>query len=251
MRDTPAKRQVLKSLAGMYPGNALLFKWGLTPSPACTLCGHASETQTHIQCVCPALKAERIRVHHGLAELLWGSIERSSQGWYFHREATVVGLSSITVPIDAVDAWQRMCDDLADEDLVLVGEDAALSSSILRKRPDAWAIHWGRRAVYVLEFTRPNDWAVDWQTRTDEYKEGRYAPLRDKIAGLLPGWKVETIAFSLGIRGSYNENKWRADLEKFRIPGPTVAAIMQQMVSRCLALLGDLYSTRRAAIHKR
>jgi hypothetical protein len=69
-----------------------------------------------------------------------------------------------------------MCDDLADEDLVLVGEDAALSSSIRRKRPDAWAIHWGRRAVYVLEFTRPNDWAVDWQTRTDEYKEGGMRP---------------------------------------------------------------------------
>ena len=89
MRDTPAKRQSLQSLAGMYSGNALLFKWGLTQSPACTLCGHVSETQTHIQCVCLALKAERIRVHHGLAELLWGSIERSSQGWSFDREATV------------------------------------------------------------------------------------------------------------------------------------------------------------------
>ena len=81
---------------------------------------------------------------------------------------------------------------------------------------------------------------MDWQIRTDAYKEERYAPLREKIAGLLPGWKVETITFSLGIRGSYNEEKWRADLEKFKVPGPTMAAIMQQMVSRCLALLGDI-----------
>lgn len=251
MKTDSRKRTVLQTLAGMYPSNALLFKWGLTPSPGCVLCGHASETQTHIQCVCPALKEERIRVHHELAEYLWRSIERASQGWSFHREATVAGLNGITVPTDATDAWQRMCDDLADEDLVLVGEDAALSSSIRRKRPDAWAIHWGRRVVYVLEFTRPNDWAVDWQTRTDAYKEERYVPLRDKIAGLLPGWKVETIAFSLGIRGSYNEDKWRADLDKFKVPGPTMAAIIQQLVSRCLALMGDLYSTRRAAIHKR
>ena len=85
-------------------------------------------------------------------------------------------------------------------------EDAALSSSIRRKRPDAWAVHWGRRILYVLEFTRPNDWAGDWQDRADTYKEERYEPLRDKIAGLLlgsrVGWKVETIAFAFGIRGS-------------------------------------------------
>ena len=119
-------------------------------------------------------------------------------------------------------------------------------------------MHWGRRILYVLEFTRPNDWAGDWQDRTDTYKdrtdtykEERYAPLRNMIAGLLPGWKVETIAFALGIRGSYNEKKWREDLEKFKVPGPTIAAMMQQMVTRCLALLGDLYNTRRAATRVR
>jgi hypothetical protein len=63
-----------------------------------------------------------------------------------------------------------MCDELADEDMVLVGEDAALSSSIRRKRPDAWAVHRGRRVVFILEFTRPNDGADDWQTLTDAYK---------------------------------------------------------------------------------
>ena len=58
MKTNKAKRQVLQTLPGMYPRNALLFKWGpsLTPSPACTLCGHAAETQTRVQCVCPSLK---------------------------------------------------------------------------------------------------------------------------------------------------------------------------------------------------
>ena len=31
MRTSTAKRQVLQTLAWMYPGNALLYKWGLTP----------------------------------------------------------------------------------------------------------------------------------------------------------------------------------------------------------------------------
>jgi hypothetical protein len=42
---------------------------------------------------------------------------------------------------------KRMCDDLAGEDLVPVGEDGALSSSIRWTRPDAWAVHWGRRVA--------------------------------------------------------------------------------------------------------
>ena len=60
-------------------------------------------------------------------------------------------------------------------------------------------MHCGQRILYILEFTRPNHWAGDWQARTDAYKEERYAPLREKIVRLLPGWKVETIAFSLGM----------------------------------------------------
>ena len=63
----------------------------------------------------------------------------------------------IPVPIDSMDAWQRMCDGLCEEDRVLPVADVALTSGIRRKRPDAWAVHWGRRVLYILEFTRPND----------------------------------------------------------------------------------------------
>jgi hypothetical protein len=72
MKVASAKRLVMQSLAGMYLRNELMFKWGMKPFPVCTLCWHVSETQTHIQCVCSALKVGRIRVHHCLAELLWG-----------------------------------------------------------------------------------------------------------------------------------------------------------------------------------
>ena len=54
------------------------------------------------------------------------------------------------------------CDELVDEDMVLVGDDSALTSSIRQKRPDAWAVHWGQQVVFILEFTRPNDGADDW-----------------------------------------------------------------------------------------
>ena len=126
-----------------------------------------------------------------------------------------------------------MCDELADENMVLVGDDSALMLSIRLKRPDAWAVHWGQLVVFILEFTRPNDGRDDWQTLTDAYKEERYSLLRDKLAGLLPGWKVETIAFSLGIRGSFNEEKWRMDLERLKAPRPAMDKLLQELVARC------------------
>ena len=64
MQISPAKKQVLQSIAGAFPCNAVLHKWGVVPSAACALCGHPAETQSHIQCLCPALKEARIRAHH-------------------------------------------------------------------------------------------------------------------------------------------------------------------------------------------
>ena len=61
------------------------------------------------------------------------------------------------------------CDELGEEDLVLPDADNAFTSGIRRERLDAWAVHWGSRVLYILEFTRPNDLADDWQTRTDAY----------------------------------------------------------------------------------
>jgi hypothetical protein len=40
MKVASAKRQVMQSLAGMYPGNALIFKWGLKPFPEAISCVH-------------------------------------------------------------------------------------------------------------------------------------------------------------------------------------------------------------------
>ena len=46
-----------------------------------------------------------------------------------------------------------MCDEVGEEDLVPLDSDVALTSGISRKRPDAWKVHWGRRVLYILEFT--------------------------------------------------------------------------------------------------
>jgi hypothetical protein len=56
MRTDAAKRRVLQTMAGIFSGNALLYRWKLRQSGSCDLCGAAEETQAHIQCACTALK---------------------------------------------------------------------------------------------------------------------------------------------------------------------------------------------------
>ena len=136
MKLSYSKRRTLQSLAGMYPGNAILYKWKLAPSPACTLCGSPAETMAHIQCICPALKEarimSRIRAHHNLLERLWKRLWQTSTRFVIHREMTVESLRGIEAPLDCRDEWQRALDELIDSDMASQEEEA----SDLRKCPD-------------------------------------------------------------------------------------------------------------------
>ena len=44
MKTSASKRQIMQSLASMYPCNETLFKRGLVPSPVCTLFGDKKES---------------------------------------------------------------------------------------------------------------------------------------------------------------------------------------------------------------
>ena len=61
-------------------------------------------------------------------------------------------------------------------------------------------------------------------------------------------WKQSPSEFSLGIRGSFNEEKWRMDLERLKVPRPAMDKLMHELVARCLVSLGDIYRTRQAAL---
>lgn len=253
MKTDSAKRRVLQTIAGAFPGNALLYRWKLRPTATCDLCACPAETQAHIQCVCPCLKGARIAAHHTLAGMVFDVIRDAGRGWAVHRELTVAGLQGLPVPQDAMADWGRMCDELTEQDLETATEaERALASGIRRKRPDGWAVHWNRRLVRILEFTRCNDYRPDWRETTEEYKTGRYQPLCDKMAEALPrGWSVEIVNFTLGIRGSYAETRWTAALTALGVSEAGVAHLMAALVAQCLTELNELYSTRAAALRQR
>jgi hypothetical protein len=67
MRHGAAKRRVMQTVAGLFPCQALLHRWGKDPSLQCLLCSGDTESVAHIQCWCPALKEARIAAHHAIA----------------------------------------------------------------------------------------------------------------------------------------------------------------------------------------
>ena len=66
-------------------------------------------------------------------------------------------------------AW----DELTDVHLEGEGWETDATTAIQRKRPDAWAVHWGKRNLFILEFTRPNDRCATALQDTDAYKRDR------------------------------------------------------------------------------
>jgi ribonuclease HI len=250
MKISTAKKQVLQSIAGAFPCNAVLHKWGRVPSAACALCGHPAETQSHIQCLCPALKEARIRAHHNMAHRLWKGIEDSTNEWIIVTEQTVEGLQGLPQPEEQIDAWQRAWDEVTNE--LLEGEEgpADADTAVRRKRPDAWAVSWKKRRLLILEFTRPNDRCERSLHDTDLVKSARYKSLRDLLARHLPGWEVEIQTYTVGIRGSHDPDKWYAQLRRLEVTVARAERLMKDMVAQALTELTDLYSVRYAALQR-
>jgi ribonuclease HI len=251
MRISAAKKQILQSIAGAFPGNAVLHKWRIVSSPACALCGHPAETQSHIQCLCPALQEARIRAHHNIAKRLWQGIMAVTKEWVITTEQTVEGLLGLPQPEGQIDEWQRAWDELTDVHLEGEGWETDAATAIQRKRPDAWAVHWGKRNLFILEFTRPNDRCATALQDTDAYKRDRYTPLQNRLAGHLAGWQLGILTFTIGIRGSYDPDKWHANLTCFGLTAAQTDCLMRELVAQTLTELTDLYSVRYAALQHR
>ena len=197
--------------------------------------------------MCPALQEARIRAHHNLAEALWISIRATKQTWVIGKELTVAGLQGLDPPSNRIDEWFRALDEVADEQLEAeVGDEEA--SLIRRKRPDAWAVSWEERRLFIMEFTRPNDKELDFSVSTDRAKYDRYLPLKDCMARLLPGWEVDVLPFTVGIRGTIDEAAWTARLGRLGLQGRAAEQVMLKLVKLALTELTAIYNCRQAAL---
>ena len=109
-------------------------------------------------------------------------------------------------------------------------------------------MHWSDRVLLLLEFTRAGDGREDWHTATDTYKLQRYQPVQQTLARHLPGWSVETLAFTIGTRGSYSEPEWQANLQRLGLTPEESAVLMRDLVALCLQELDGIFRCRSSAL---
>ena len=151
---------------------------------------------------------------------------------------------AVAAPLHLRDDWQRMVDEF--EDSELEGSELGVEdfAALLRKRPDGFAISWSQRRVYVLEITRAYDAGEDWAEVTDERKQRRYEPLREKMSRFLPpAWQVETLLFTVRVRGSLAEITWQATLARLEFDEEQVSRLERSLILLALAEFDGLLGT--------
>ena len=72
--------------------------------------------------------------------------------------------------------------------------------------------------------------------------------MQKTLARNLPGWKVDTLTFTIGIRGSYSESVWGTNLKRLGLSTEEAAVLMSDLVTLCLQELDGLFRCRTSAL---
>ena len=219
-----------------------------------------------------ALRESRIRAHHQIANALWDGIVEAKKGWVICREATISNLWSLKPPEGVRNEWMRFLDELdegvqmadtgGDEDDRNGGTEESLAERDLdsdnndarpfhRQRPDAISVHWRKKALFLLEFTRPYDGREDFYITTDDHKVSKYRGLRDEIRRNLPGWEVDVLPFTMGTRGSFHVDTWKSNLSRLDLPERRFDDLMSKLVLETLIQMNEIYKVRQGALNQK
>ena len=64
----------------------------------------------------------------------------------------------------------------------------------------------------------------------------------------MPGWEVDVIPFTLGVRGSIDELSWKAKLRRLGVSDAAADRLMLSIVKQVLTEMTSIYSVRQAAL---
>ena len=250
METGPAKRRILQTIAGTYPGRALLHKWGRAESPKCPLCGAQAESQCHIQSLCPRLEGARTAAHHQVARCLWAEIERRQRGprddFTLVPETQVSDIRDIA-PARCSSSWDQLWARFFDPTGAPLDPPLA---ELGRLRPDAVAVSWDKRRMYFLEVTRPYDSKADFAERSDSMKVSRYQAVIDRFKAMAPLWQAVVVPFTIGVRGSFVESAWTQHLVSLDLDRADLPRLFERVVTTALYALDTVYDARNSILRE-
>lgn len=108
----------------------------------------------------------------------------------------------------------------------------------------------GASEIYLYWSSRGQTTGARPPSEIPTYKTDRYTPLKNRLAGHLAGWTVGILTFTIGIRGSYDPDRWYANLTCFGLTATQTDYLMRDLVAQTLKELTDLYSVRYAALQQ-
>ncbi len=98
------------------------------------------------------------------------------------------------------------------------------------------------------EFTRAMDDSIDFQERSDLFKTQKYSALHKKLEWALGlTWKVHTLSFTAGVKGSIPKDSWRKNLRILRIPEEKWEKLFSNAAKETFKALELIFAARWSA----
>ena len=103
-----------------------------------------------------------------------------------------------------------------------------------RLRPDAVAINWEQRRLFLLDVTRPNDARGDFAHTADLANMARYQPVVDRFneLGHASGWSARILPLPVGIRGTLDEETWTERLDSLGVRRGEIPQVLDRKSTR-------------------
>jgi len=205
-----------------------------------------------VQCLCPQLQDARIAAHHQIATCLWSEITEKQESKSRHcftwaYETRVDEIRNIaSIPPSSAPRWRSLWDAFFSTS---GASSEPLPADMARLRPDAVAIRWDKRRMFLLEVTRPYDSRSDFASRPHlAEKLSKYQAVAQRFMAVAQNWQVSVIPFTVGVRGSIDVIAWKEHLDALGVAPAAIPRLIRNVMSSALSALDTIYDARSYAL---
>jgi len=188
------KRRMLQVMGGVFPCNMWRKRINVCYHDTCVLCGK-KDTYSHRVCSCKQMHDAITLGHDNAWRALYENLIKhvpDKTGYWFDTKLASIPLSNLSCSVGTAGKY----------------------------KPDGLVEMLQNRTLYLLEFTRTSDMWEDSLERANVRKRDKkgYKLMIEALKKARPGWNVNLITFVLGDRGFFNEDQWKENWNRLKLP---------------------------------